>query len=71
MNKSTETKIVKLMRELVNRNGSDLHLSADKIPFFRIQGQILPADSSPISLWRTIQFLFSKINSIGSSIVNI
>ncbi len=49
MNKSTETQIVKLMKELVNRNGSDLHLTADKIPFFRIQGQILPADSSPIS----------------------
>ena len=35
MNKSAETKIVKLMKELVNRNGSDLHLTADKIPFFK------------------------------------
>ena len=44
-----ETKIIKLMKELINRNGSDLHLTGDTVPFFRIQGQMIPADSLPIS----------------------
>ena len=38
-------KLKNLMTELVKRNGSDLHLTGDSIPFFRIQGQILPASS--------------------------
>ena len=36
-------KLTNLMSELVKRNGSDLHLTGDSFPFFRIQGQILPA----------------------------
>ena len=36
-------KLTNLMSELVKRNGSDLHLTGDSVPFFRIQGQILPA----------------------------
>ena len=35
--------IINLMSELVKRNGSDLHLTADSIPYFRIQGSILPS----------------------------
>ena len=42
-------KLIQLMTELVKRNGSDLHLTGDSIPFFRIQGQILPASSTPFS----------------------
>ena len=38
-------KLSNLMSELVKRNGSDLHLTGDCYPFFRIQGQILPASS--------------------------
>ena len=38
--------ITKLMSDLVKRNGSDLHLTGDKIPYFRIQGSILPASES-------------------------
>ncbi|MAP03816.1 MAG: type IV pili twitching motility protein PilT, partial [Halieaceae bacterium] len=38
-------KLKNLMSELVKRNGSDLHLTGDSIPFFRLQGQILPASS--------------------------
>ena len=38
-------KLTNLMSELVKRNGSDLHLTGDSYPFFRIQGQILPASS--------------------------
>ena len=34
------------MSDLVRRNGSDLHLTGDSIPFFRIQGSILPADEN-------------------------
>ncbi len=41
-------KLTDLMTELVKRNGSDLHLTGDSIPYFRIQGQILPASSSPM-----------------------
>ena len=44
-----ESKLIHLMGELVKRNGSDLHLTGDTIPFFRVQGQIMPANSSPIS----------------------
>ena len=42
-------KIKQLMRTLVERNGSDLHLTGDSIPYFRIQGQIVPADSATLS----------------------
>ncbi len=38
-----------LMEELVRRGGSDLHLTAGSNPFFRIQGQILPASSEVLS----------------------
>ena len=37
--------ITNLMSELVNRNGSDLHLTADSIPYYRIQGSIIPASN--------------------------
>ena len=58
-----ENRIIKLMKELVNRNGSDLHITGDDIPFFRIQGQILPAESSPISsalLKKELEILIGK-----------
>ena len=42
-------KLTNLMSELVKRNGSDLHLTGDSYPFFRIQGQILPASSEQYS----------------------
>ncbi|MBO8229882.1 type IV pili twitching motility protein PilT [Prochlorococcus marinus str. MU1404] len=38
--------ITNLMSDLVKRNGSDLHLTGDSIPFFRIQGSILPASEN-------------------------
>ena len=38
--------ITRLMSDLVRRNGSDLHLTGDSIPFFRIQGSILPASEN-------------------------
>ena len=39
------TKLKELMTNLVTRNGSDLHLTGGTAPYFRIQGQILPASS--------------------------
>ncbi len=42
-------KIPQLMSELVKRNGSDIHLTADSYPFFRIQGQILPVNNELFS----------------------
>ena len=39
------SKLKQLMAELVKRNGSDLHLTADSVPYFRIQGQMLPASN--------------------------
>ena len=44
-----DSKIIGLMEDLIKRNGSDLHLTEDTIPYFRVQGQIMPADSLPIS----------------------
>tara|TARA_B100000212_G_scaffold280589_1_gene220433 strand:- start:409 stop:1482 length:1074 start_codon:yes stop_codon:yes gene_type:complete len=42
-------RLTNLMSELVKRNGSDLHLTGNSCPFFRIQGQILPASSDVYS----------------------
>ena len=39
------SKLKQLMTELVKRNGSDLHLTADTNPYFRIQGQMVPASN--------------------------
>ena len=44
-----ESKLVELMGELVKRNGSDLHLTGDTLPFYRIQGEILPASNEKLS----------------------
>ena len=42
---STSMRLTSLMAELVKRNGSDLHLTGDCLPYFRIQGQMVPASS--------------------------
>ena len=39
------SKLKGLMTNLVSRNGSDLHLTGGTFPYFRIQGQMLPASS--------------------------
>ena len=49
MSNLNESKIIQLMEALIKRNGSDLHLTEDTIPYFRVQGQIMPASSFPIS----------------------
>ena len=38
--------IANLMSDLVKRNGSDLHLTGDTVPYFRIQGSIIPASET-------------------------
>ena len=49
------------MEELVKRQGSDLHLTGGSNPFFRIQGQILPASSEEISSTKLREELISLI----------
>ena len=53
-------KIKQLMKDLVERNGSDLHLTGDSIPYFRIQGQIVPADSELFSE----ENMYNELNSL-------
>ena len=57
-------KLTNLMSELVKRNGSDLHLTGDSYPFFRVQGQILPA-SSDIYSSKDLRFDLEQI--LGSN----
>tara|TARA_B100000700_G_C14990834_1_gene831229 strand:- start:727 stop:1803 length:1077 start_codon:yes stop_codon:yes gene_type:complete len=45
----TMLSIRNLMKELVTRQGSDLHITAGINAFFRVQGQILPASSEIFS----------------------
>ena len=42
-------KLTQLMSDLVKSNGSDLHLTGNSVPFFSVQGQIVPADSEIFS----------------------
>ncbi len=42
-------RIKSLMHELVERKGSDLHITGGMSPYFRIQGQILPASNKTFS----------------------
>ena len=56
-------KIKQLMKTLVERNGSDLHLTGDSLPYFRIQGQIVPADSEVFSeeqMYQELESLLGK-----------
>ena len=56
-------KIKQLMKTLVQRNGSDLHLTGDSLPYFRIQGQIVPADSEVFSeeqMYQELESLLGK-----------
>ena len=55
--------IKQLMTALVQRNGSDLHLTGDSLPYFRVQGQIVPADSEILQeneLYIQLQELIGK-----------
>ena len=38
--------VEKLMNLLVDRGGSDLHLTAGCLPYFRLQGSIVPVGES-------------------------
>ena len=39
------SRLTRLMADLVKRNGSDLHLTGDCQPYFRVQGQMFPDDN--------------------------
>tara|TARA_E500000331_G_scaffold116412_1_gene113674 strand:- start:2366 stop:3448 length:1083 start_codon:yes stop_codon:yes gene_type:complete len=61
-------KITRLMSELVQRNGSDLHLTGDKLPYFRIQGSILPADTED---YRKDELKQDLISILGDEKINL
>ena len=52
--------ITNLMSDLVKRNGSDLHLTGDTVPYFRIQGSILPASESIYKEENLISFIMNQ-----------
>ena len=60
-------KLTNLMSELVKRNGSDLHLTGDSYPFFRIQGQILPASTE---IYSSIELKNDLEKILGSKKIN-
>ena len=65
---NTNLKITRLMTELVQRNGSDLHLTGDKLPYFRIQGSILPADTEE---YRKEDLTKDLISILGDEKINL
>ena len=59
----SDLKLHALMNDLVSRGGSDLHLTGDIQPYFRIQGQILPASDEKLSqaqLWKELTVMLGE-----------
>ena len=59
----SDLKLHELMNDLVSRGGSDLHLTGDIQPYFRIQGQILPASDEKLSqaqLWKELTVMLGE-----------
>jgi len=59
-----ELKLHALMNDLVTRGGSDLHLTGDIQPYFRIQGQMLPASDEKLpqaQLWKELTVMLGEI----------
>ena len=53
----SDLKLHALMKDLVARGGSDLHLTGDVQAYFRVQGQMLPASDEKLSqaqLWKEL-----------------
>ena len=60
-------KLTKLMAELVKRSGSDLHLTGETQPYFRIQGSMLPADSN---IYKEEDLLSDLTSILGEKKIN-
>ncbi|MGF1603285.1 MAG: type IV pilus twitching motility protein PilT [Thermosynechococcaceae cyanobacterium] len=52
-----------LMEEVVERGGSDLHLSAGLPPYYRVNGKLITADYDPLSAEMCQRLIFSMLNN--------
>ncbi|MCG8366770.1 MAG: type IV pilus twitching motility protein PilT [Pseudanabaenales cyanobacterium] len=58
-----ELMIEDLMEEVVERGGSDLHLSASLPPYIRISGHLTPTEYDPLSSEQCQRLIFSMLNN--------
>jgi twitching motility protein PilT len=52
-----------LMEEVVERGGSDLHLSAGLPPYMRVNGKLIPAEYEPLTAEMCQRLIFSMLNN--------
>jgi Tfp pilus assembly protein, pilus retraction ATPase PilT len=52
-----------LMEEVIQRGGSDLHLSAGLPPYIRISGKLTPTDHPPLTAEQCQRLIFSILNN--------
>ncbi len=52
-----------LMEEVVERGGSDLHLSAGLPPYMRVNGKLMPAEYEPLTAENCQRLIFSMLNN--------
>jgi twitching motility protein PilT len=52
-----------LMEEVVERGGSDLHVSAGLPPYIRINGKLTPTDRDPLTPEQCQKLIFSMLNN--------
>lgn len=58
-----ELMIEDLMEEVVERGGSDLHLSAGLPPYIRISGHLTPTEYEPMTAEQCQRLIFSMLNN--------
>jgi twitching motility protein PilT len=58
-----ELMIEDLMEEVIERGGSDLHLSAGLPPYIRISGKLTPTEHEPMSAEACQRLIFSMLNN--------
>ena len=58
-----ELMIEDLMEEVVERGGSDLHLSAGLPPYIRISGKLTPTEHEPMTPESCQRLIFSMLNN--------
>jgi twitching motility protein PilT len=58
-----EYMIEDLMEEVVERGGSDLHVSAGLPPYIRVNGKLTPTDRDPLSPEQCQRLIFSMLNN--------
>jgi twitching motility protein PilT len=58
-----EMMIEDLMEEVIERGGSDLHLSAGLPPYIRVSGTLTPTEHEPLSAEACQRLIFSMLNN--------